>query len=342
MMASWSVFREKGLLNLWREFFVAGFRVGFEFENYVYIWDSLSGITEEISSLPEEPVFLWESRSGFVLALYASKGVDLASKNLFVAYLEYETLVVDTLPSFLPFLPAVTLFDSLKSPPRIVFLNGQPGTGKRSVLQVLALRHGGCSLLDKPSSFVEITAGAAHIFIVPEIALLEVHEQQVMEKHIASGGVFWGASVYNLEMLQSRQILSPALSRILLQNRFVLPSLSAYTQEELGCIMAFWRSFYGVTPSRLIANLDYQKDRTLGNISLSVESILEEGRGLRGVVAEFEKEAILKAHARVGRSQHKIAKLLNISRGSLQHKLRKYRLESYTTSDADSGSRDEE
>ncbi len=98
---------------------------------------------------------------------------------------------------------------------------------------------------------------------------------------------------------------------------------------------AFWRSLHGVRATGAEANLDFQKSRVLGKSSLSVESILEEGRGLRGVIAEFEKQAILKAQARVGRSQHKIANLLKVSRGSLQHKLRKYQLESYASADAD-------
>jgi transcriptional regulator with PAS, ATPase and Fis domain len=85
----------------------------------------------------------------------------------------------------------------------------------------------------------------------------------------------------------------------------------------------------------LQANLEFLKARTVGGAQLSVGSILEEGRGLRGVIAEFEKEAIRQAHARVGRSQHKIANLLKVSRGSLQHKLRKYQLESYAPAEAD-------
>lgn len=174
------------------------------------------------------------------------------------------------------------------------------------------------------------------MLFVREVAMLEPDEQQTLVKQAKAGSWVWAATVYDLQMLKSRKILSTALVDLLDGAKYLLPPVAKRDPDELKKLSAFWQSFHGVEKKHTVANLDFQKRRALGLDALSVESILEEGRGLRGVIAEFEKEAILKAHSRVGRSQHKIARLLKVSRGSLQHKLRKYQLESYASPDADS------
>ncbi|HRP69206.1 MAG TPA: helix-turn-helix domain-containing protein [Turneriella sp.] len=340
-MASWSTYREKGLFGLWLDVLKSGFQIVVLFDSYRYLWDSATGETKKDFDFPENKVFSWESVNGFSLFLFSDTNVESEEQNLWVAYLEYECRKVDTFPSFLPFLPGSFHYDFVTPAPALLFLNGQPGTGKRTLLQLLSLLHGGVLLPESTDSVVCVDGKDGKIAVVPEVALLELAEQVAMEKHILGGGFFWGASVYDLKMLCSREILSAQLTQILMQNRYVLSSLSKRSKEEQMEMASFWRSLYGVTRAGFVANLDYQKSRVLGGDTLSVESILEEGRGLRGVVAEFEKEAILKAHARVGRSQHKIANLLKISRGSLQHKLKKYQLESYASTDADSEDREE-
>jgi DNA-binding NtrC family response regulator len=53
-------------------------------------------------------------------------------------------------------------------------------------------------------------------------------------------------------------------------------------------------------------------------------NMMENGNNLRGVIKKIEMLAIEYAIKIVGKSQNKIAKFLGISRGSLQHKLKKY------------------
>ena len=58
----------------------------------------------------------------------------------------------------------------------------------------------------------------------------------------------------------------------------------------------------------------------------NLDEVLTEGGGLRGLISGLEKRAIRLAFERVGGSQNKIADYLGISRGSLQHKIKKHKL----------------
>lgn len=333
----WADYQNKGVWGLWRASLGVSFALGVEYEGRCRVF-SAEGVVGSAAALPDGFVFEWRSRHGLRVLLYADSAPTPAESDFWVVLLEYEAFLFDRFPSFMPFLPGVGAvgFDAdalLARPPALLLLNGQPGTGKQAILQTLALRHAARKIPEAP--LVEVQIASVSCFVVPEVAMLELNEQQAVIQHAKSGGNIWAASVYDLQALRNRKIIQPALVDLLIPGRLLLPPLAKRAPEDLEEMAAFWRAFHGLGASGAEANLDFFKGRTLGKGALSVESILEEGRGLRGVIAEFEKQAILKAQARVGRSQHKIANLLKVSRGSLQHKLRKYQLESYAPGDAD-------
>lgn len=339
-MGAWSEYRVRGLWGLWLTEFPGGFDLSLSYASYAYALSSKTGALSFELSSGYEAVFEWQSAAGLSLSLYSGQPVSSETADFWSAVLFAESLGGEGFPTFMPFVPASDelgqgLNNLLQSPPPVVVFNGQPGTGKAALIQSLLLRHAGRVLGSDDEALISAQVYGQPAIVVPEFALLEVEHQQAILKHVKGGGRLWGTTVYDLAMLKSRKILNAALADVLISARIVLPPVAKRDSAALEEMSAFWSAFYGARPAKAEANLDFQKSRVLGRNALSVESILEEGRGLRGVIAEFEKEAILKAQGRVGRSQHKIANLLKVSRGSLQHKLRKYQLESYASPDAD-------
>jgi len=342
-MQIWSEYQSRGLWGLWRAHFNASGSpfevcVGIDGRQQVASVGRVGVALAAEAILPE--VFSWSSGCGLLLSIHSSAPVSPDASGVWQLLLQLEKIGSDLRPTFFPFMPGsaglfATLNELLISPPAVLLLNGQPGSGKRFVLQSLCqLRAGQLPDLDSaPIARVEHEQGA--IWVVPEVAMLEIKEQQELWKHARSGDALWVASVYDVGMLCDKRIVHSSLAALLEPHKLLLPALAKRDPAELQALAQYWQAFYGRRPDAAAANLAFLKKQVLGGAGLSVESILEEGRGLRGVVAEFEKEAIRKAHARVGRSQHKIARLLKVSRGSLQHKLRKYQLESYTSPDAD-------
>jgi len=342
-MQIWSEYQSQGLWGLWRAHFAAAnsrFEVAVEIDGSVRI-ASFNGASFAFQSEPTLPqVFNWQSGHGLLVQVFSSTPVPEGVQAAWELLLHFERVGVDIRPTFFPFMPdtaglAATVNDLLINPPSVLLLNGQPGAGKRFLLQSLSLLHAGRRPDFDNSPFCKIPHERGVIWLVPEVAMLEIKEQQDLWKSARSGDRLWVASVYDVGMLSDRKIVHSSLATMLEPHKILLPTLAKRDAAELQLFSQFWQAFYGKTSDAPAANLVFLKRQVLGGAGLSVESILEEGRGLRGVVAEFEKEAIRRAHARVGRSQHKIARLLKVSRGSLQHKLRKYQLESYTSPDAD-------
>ncbi|GAB4425952.1 MAG: hypothetical protein OHK0011_07320 [Turneriella sp.] len=187
----------------------------------------------------------------------------------------------------------------------------------------------------EPQSLNHWDTPSGQIWIVPELAMLETDVQLRIRKSVTKGARLWAATAYDVAMLRTRKILHPDFADLVAARRVHLAATARRSEAEIRYFTEFWQALYGRAQSKPQVNLEFLKQRIVSGTQLSVGSILEEGSGLRGVIAEFEKEAIRQAHARVGRSQHKIARLLKVSRGSLQHKLRKYQLESYASTDAD-------
>lgn len=328
--------------GLWRSYFGAEqpFSVAVSFDDYRCVYSAGEPQPQLLSPSKQKPAFSWMSKAGLALDIFADLAVDPTAADCWSATLYYESQRSSGGHSFFPaFLPvselAKSLNDLLFAPPQVLLLNGQPGTGKRTLLEYLLLRHAGCRLPAQRLVALNLPFGKRRAVVVPEVAMLEMEEQQALVKGMRKGDILWAATVYDLAMLKSRKILAPILVDMLAESKVLLPAVARREAAELQMLAAFWVALHGAQQGVAQANLAFLKQKTVGQIGLSVEAILEEGRGLRGVIAEFEKEAMLRAQARVGRSQHKIARLLKVSRGSLQHKLRKYQLESYASPDAD-------
>ena len=341
-MAYWSKYEELGLWGLWRAYFGADhpFSVVVSFEGHRWVFAGLAAPPAVAAATKRKPAFTWSTVSGLEVELFSDHAVEPAIADYWTAILHYEAQHVAGSHSFFPaFFPVTEFAQSLNSvlmePPSVLLFNGQPGAGKRTILDFLLMLHAGRRLGAGHLVVIDLLTTKRRAVVVPEVAMLEMEEQQSLVKAVRKGDSLWAATVYDLAMLKSRKILAPILVDMLESAKVLLPAVARREAAELEMLSAFWRALHGSQGGAAPANLAFLKQKAIGQTGLSVEAILEEGRGLRGVIAEFEKEAMLKAQARVGRSQHKIARLLKVSRGSLQHKLRKYQLESYAAPDAD-------
>jgi len=338
----WVQYEELGMWGLWCAYFGADhpFSVVVSFEGARWSFSGATAPPAPAAQSKQKPAFSWVSESGLGLEVFSGLPIDPAVADCWTATLHYESRRLSGVHSFFPaYFPVSELGHSLNglllAPPQVLLLNGQPGTGKRTLLEFLGLLHAGRRLPAQNMVSLNLSAGARRAVVVPEVAMLEIEEQQALVKALRKGDSLWAATVYDLAMLKSRKILAPILVDMLDTAKVLLPAVARRETAELETLSAFWTALHGSQAGAAPANLSFLKQKAVGQTGLSVEAILEEGRGLRGVIAEFEKEAMIKAQARVGRSQHKIARLLKVSRGSLQHKLRKYQLESYASTDAD-------
>lgn len=327
----WLQYRKKGLWGLWAEYWGAnGWLVEIAFAGKAFRLDAMPGYAEKIPNSYSQ-VISWRVPAGLELSLYAERPVPPELAESWRSLFHYESAKWDARPTFFPApLPLSSWSKELAarifSPSGVILFNGSPGTGKRTLLYYLALLHCRClpDLVWGDDNFWH--DGARQVWIVPELAVLEPEEQHAIFTSVAAGAKLWAASAYDLGVLHARGILKENLLELVLPARMHLPVVAGRSKEEIEGLAEFWRSFYGEVAAAG-ANLEFLKRRAIFGAQLPVGEILEEGRGLRGIVAELEKEAIRQAYARVGRSQHRIARLLKVSRGSLQHKLRKYRME---------------
>ncbi len=339
-MDAWSKYRQLGIWGLWRDYFAASSEYWYlllRYSDKILAVDGRLGQLVAPKDVSAAEIFRWGSGSGFSLSLCAGVELPQAVADQWSLLLHYEAASFDSRPSLCPFIisGSVEVNQLIADPGQVLLVNGQPGVGKRTILQGVSLLHAGRLAELEPQSLNHWVTPTGDIWIIPELAMLETDVQQRILRSVAAGARLWAATAYDVGMLRAKTILSSSFAEMVADRRFHLAPVTRRSQSEVKDIVDFWKAFYGEARVRQAANLEFLKQRTLMGAQLSVGSILEEGSGLRGVIAEFEKEAIRQAHARVGRSQHKIARLLKVSRGSLQHKLRKYQLESYASADAD-------
>ncbi len=173
------------------------------------------------------------------------------------------------------------------------FLNGLPESGRSRFLDRLLI-------------FRELSM--SDIVHVPEIAELEFSRQEELVAAVESGVLVCISSVYPLAPMLQGGLVFHALAPILEESRILFSSRSPLLARE----REFWAGF-----SRS------------GRLEFSSAQLVSTRDGLRDAVEKLEIEAIHEAYRRAGRSQNKVAALLGISRGSLQHKLRKYQIGEY-------------
>ena len=274
----------------------------------------------------------------------------------------YEASNIDIYPTFLTFLypPSDALAKVNESIYHrrnldLIFLNGQKGSGKASFAQCFALLHFHCFLdfnsMDEKINLTPIDhTRIKNILYIPELALLD-HSQQSNLANISQNqeNLFTiASSIYDLNLLFENNIISKKITDICLKERIIIPSLKKRSLD-ISTIIDFLGKIKSNIPNlnisqikdlNYIDNLDGLKKLLFlgknseekiyhGSISNTYAnepnpSSLEDGLKLRDMITKLEISAIKYAHEKVGDSQNKMADFLGISRGSLQHKLKKY------------------
>ena len=267
--------------------------------------------------------------------------------------LEHESLHKTQYPSFLPFLfpyskisasqyiqQANSAIKNAKN--NIIFLNGQLGTGKKTFFQCFMLfrYHLFCHFSEHIKNIYEYDIPDNHLkaIYINEIAQLTYKEQEEIILNLETHNFFYViSSCYSPEILRDKEIISNDFYNLCLKNKYIIPSL-ANRYDDLNHIVNFLKI------SKLKSQDFLWEDTFLEEISnnfiglqkkiyISSEydlshwkNSVNDGIKLRDLISRVEIEAIRHAKMKAGNSQYKISKLLGISRGSLQHKLKKYKL----------------
>ena len=196
----------------------------------------------------------------FIFSFYSKTKIKTSEMNLIQFNLTllnlYESLNHRLYPSFMIFLyPIIGRMNlvnqqiSQKNMKKFIFLNGQPGTGKKTFLQCFLLFHYTYLLKEKDinGSINQIqlkllTGQDRDIWYVPELAVL-THSQQVKIIHDFSqrSDLFIISSAYDPKMLYNRQIISQDILNLCSSNRLILPSLIK-RDSELPMIISFIQS----------------------------------------------------------------------------------------------------
>ena len=270
----------------------------------------------------------------------------------------HEASNIDIYPTFLTFLyPLSDVLSDVNESIRhkknygFIFLNGQRGSGKASFAQCFTLLHFNYffnfnSMNEKTNLIAIDHVQIKNIIYIPELALLNYSQQSnLINRFLNKENILIIlASIYDPNILLANNIISKKMTDICLSERVVIPSLKKRS-SDIPVMMDFLRQLKFNMPdpdSSQIKNLEYPENLDSFKKNLFLKkgiysepksdtlinelylSSLEGGLKLRDMVAELEISTIKHAHKKVGNSQNKIANFLEISRGSLQHKLRKY------------------
>ena len=147
--------------------------------------------------------------------------------------------------------------------------------------------------------------------------------------HIEEGGKFFLASQYSLEALYEYKLIREDLYTLLKENQLLFPSLKSRDKEEKKALYLFLKEHF-IEKLPPIPLWDKLKENFLSLVEFSRKEGGEFywnfsfSSSLREAIAFLEQVGISYAYEVVGESQEKVANFLGISRGSLQHKLKKY------------------
>ena len=254
-------------------------------------------------------------------------------------------------PSFLPFfLPGLGNNDTinksiLRNQPSF-FLNGQEGTGKSTFIRNYILyqfyrdvgRPHGVSG-ENYTIDLKVQDKAICIEIISELAMLEIEEQEILATRLNKGEsnkYFFICSIYDIELLHEKRMVIDDIYNICRKNRLMFPRVEKRVPEAIK-ILKYILSAKGIDLPEFVIN-GWQKRAVtkagFKSMLAQIEPALKEQaalvghygkeKTLRDLIAEVENDSIRFALTVQGNSQNKIAKFLGISRGSLQHKLKKY------------------
>jgi len=255
-------------------------------------------------------------------------------------------------PSFLPyFIPyedseVVKSNTALNIKKKFFFLNGLMGTGKHTFIKNHLMY---CYQDNIDYLFIKkLEVSSIHkvysktrkmlILIVNELAYLSEEDQIKLMAEINdnSSKVIFICSAYDPAVLTSRGVLLTGLANLCIQEKLIFPSLHRRFQNLQKILITYylWKGI--ILPpffnEKWIAKQNLSSGfqnffELMYNFFVPLPSIsdsFKENQGIREIIKETEVLAIDYAIRIIGNSQNKIAKFLGISRGSLQHKLKKY------------------
>ena len=257
-------------------------------------------------------------------------------------------------PTFLPvFLPLdefnVKINNRISEKSNFFFLNGNPGTGKKTFIQNYISYHFYCNIdvadiydkaTDNECNFkIQRKNEILTFSITKEVALLEQGEQLNLVKKIEASeenSYHFICSNYDPAVLYDRGMLVEEMKILCIDKRVIFQALQKRTTASLASVLFYMRSKgLCIEDENMRSYVENEKIET-GYLSIidfwstllekrtSIAGQYRKGRKLRDIVAHLEVESIWYAIYSCGRSQNKIARYLGISRGSLQHKLKKY------------------
>lgn len=312
-------------------------------------------IEEEQNSLwyTTIPIFLKE-KSVFYWKLESFEKIEIQVLLKWQADLELrvrdESRLFGRYPTFIPF---IMPFDenvfyinkAITQKQKYFFLNGQAGTGKHVFIQNFLQYHyqetSFADQFDRSVSLYKFTfQGPDKVsgIIVHELGLLDSKEISYLEKAIEDNScdIIFICSAYDPEILLNSEIITIRIYDILMENRILFSSVQRRISSVIAAIKYYVSLKIDKEPEFLhedwvkinaskysfadILTIIQESTQPVGAIS----ALIDTGESLRDIVAKVEYDAIYYAQKVVGNSQNKIAKLLGISRGSLQHKLKKY------------------
>jgi len=286
----------------------------------------------------------------FVYSFYVSHVIDEMSvyvlKKNIEAFLSVEALDLEKYQTIFPFFFPVSESSIninkiiLDKSSRFFFLNGQEGTGKKVFIQnhiLFNYKMDIYNLFKNNNSVIHINIENSHVncLMIRELALLNVEEQEKILKDFEMYTHIYVCSAYNLNVLLEKNIVIHGFASFLASNRIIFPSISRRIAEVISSIN-YVLAFKGHEVSDLISFSKLSKLRLRKGLSdiyeilkiiLYMKNISQSDflshNGLREIISKIEIDSIKLGHFIYGSSQNKIAKYLGISRGSLQHKLKK-------------------
>lgn len=248
-------------------------------------------------------------------------GVFLESEAL---YPHYPTLV----PFFLPASgDMLSINQEIQKKRNITFLNGKRHTGKKTFM-FLSLQFQ-FQLNIKVEKLLKSTKDGVYydsefrFLIIAELASLTNEKQKNVLEDLKSERFLrvFICSIYDPKLLLDQGYLDNQLYQICIQNRIPFPS-QRNRNDDLDDTLAIWKNFkINSIIKEKFGELENNTPFLRGNLGR-----VSSDKKLREMIGELEIQAIRQAQKAVGNSQNRIAKFLGISRGSLQHKLKKYNL----------------
>ena len=300
------------------------------------------------ATISEEFIFYWQ------LEFLQSPNEKMLEniKDILILLLAYESLNKKIYPSFVPFIYPLQSENQaneiIKESRQTIFINGQAGVGKKSFVQAFLLYNyfyfiDYAHLESVENIFISERLGENKLVIIKEVALLN-HEKQleiINEYKEGTQAIFLFLSVYSLDQLEKHSIVLKKFSKLLEEHKLIIPSLQNrknYVKDSiefwLKAKACYFLSFiHTVREKNFSLEIEenftgiYKKLLNAEKMNIIQEDVsFLKDKKLREVIVDLEIKAINYAHQKVGDSQHKVAKFLGVSRGSLQHKLRKYKI----------------